>query len=738
MFRELMWLGLFDGDPSDIYNQNITLEKFKQNEEAILNDLKGGKNQELATKAVAEIASDYPEFVTQNGKHIHSLLGSQNPAIEINAMIALTNADFVTGGGFVGKDTVMVLNEMLEHDDSKVRESASELLMMGARDFGYSVQGSKVASALRSNDSVLMRLRAAQALRFYVSQTGNHDEVGPCGDAIKENFEPAYENLDNEYCYELSKELIRLTRYLMMVNEDVTEDIPFIVNKYMQTRDGDLITVVMELVQDLPLADKDAFLEIEEPFVRPMLADDAGEAFGAYAVSAYKKYSAHDDADMDKMEELVEPVFDYYKNLESGKFQDVPRDFCAVFLRNLNERGVNIEDVLKGVGVFERELEQRETADGVLSVLELYLATIDKVGTEHIVKHVKPVESLLDSDNRRIRETSATVLMSLVNNDESVLESNELNMNKVRRILDNTESEFEDVDRVHESLSNNGEDGLGSEQDTESSEDMEHEYLTKSPSTDFDDYIGMSELKEEAHRKIVEPLKEPELHEEFGVDIQRGFLFHGPPGTGKTYFAKSLAGEYNLSYMEIDAADLVTKWIGEGAKNVAEMFDVAVENEPCLIFIDEIDAIASDRSDVQQVKSERQMVNQLLQSVSRMNDEEHEVVVIGATNRIDDVDSAVLRSGRLGTKIEFTEPDAQTRIGVFRHHCKPDTSDVSDEWLSKETEGMVQSDLTELASQSSYNALERYKEESSEKKIIEADVEAALEKIHKEVMDKSG
>ncbi len=187
------------------------------------------------------------------------------------------------------------------------------------------------------------------------------------------------------------------------------------------------------------------------------------------------------------------------------------------------------------------------------------------------------------------------------------------------------------------------------------------------PETDFDDVAGMSDLKNELTQKVIEPARNPGKYEEYGLNITNGVLLHGPPGTGKTYLSKAVAGEIGFNFISITASDVVSKWIGEGTQNVSELFETALDNQPCLLFIDEIDAIASQRGGGNRMhQDQKQIVNEILTGISDVQD--HDIVVIGATNLLSSLDDALTRSGRFDETIEVPPPDDEARMEMLRFH----------------------------------------------------------------------
>lgn len=220
--------------------------------------------------------------------------------------------------------------------------------------------------------------------------------------------------------------------------------------------------------------------------------------------------------------------------------------------------------------------------------------------------------------------------------------------------------------------------------------------LEPNPSRDFTDVGGLPELQTTLARTVIEPLKNADEYDEYDLDVIDGVLLYGPPGCGKTYLSVALAGELGYHFLSIQPADIVSKWMGQPAQNVADLFAIARENQPCLVFLDEIDAIAGDRERGMNA-SERQLVNQLLAELDDITDDD--VVVVAATNLIDDVDSAIRRSGRFDERIEVPPPDAEARREILGIHLRdrPTADDIDWEPAVEATAGYAASDLTLIA-----------------------------------------
>jgi len=220
--------------------------------------------------------------------------------------------------------------------------------------------------------------------------------------------------------------------------------------------------------------------------------------------------------------------------------------------------------------------------------------------------------------------------------------------------------------------------------------------LEPSPERTFADVGGMGELKARLRERVIAPLRDPERYDEYGLGAVSGFLLYGPPGCGKTHLAGALAGELGYSFAEVTPADFASKYVGEGARKVSETFAIARANQPCLLFIDEIDGVARDRGE-EMASTEKQAVNQLLVELESVQDES--VVVVGATNFLEDVDDAVLRSGRFDERIEVPPPDADAREAILRVHLddRPTSADISLGPTVAATEGYAASDLALIA-----------------------------------------
>ena len=201
-------------------------------------------------------------------------------------------------------------------------------------------------------------------------------------------------------------------------------------------------------------------------------------------------------------------------------------------------------------------------------------------------------------------------------------------------------------------------------------------------------------------------IEDPESARRFGVDPPTGLLLAGPPGTGKTTIAKVLAAQARCSFYPISGADVISKWVGESERNIRQLFERARENRPSIIFVDEIDAIAGRRGDIG-MGAHDSHVNQLLAEIDGIAGQRG-VFIVGATNRPDQIDPALLRGGRLSRTIVLGLPDEQARLEMLRlHTARMPTVGVRLDELARETDGMSPADLKALAQEAALSAMAR-------------------------------
>ena len=238
----------------------------------------------------------------------------------------------------------------------------------------------------------------------------------------------------------------------------------------------------------------------------------------------------------------------------------------------------------------------------------------------------------------------------------------------------------------------------------------------------FEDVAGADEEKAEME-ELVHYLKEPKKYTKLGAKLPKGVLLVGPPGCGKTLLAKAVAGEAGVPFFSISGSDFVEMFVGVGAGRVRDMFRIAKENAPCLVFIDEIDAVGRQRgAGLGGGNDEReQTLNQLLVEMDGFNDNSG-IIVIAATNRDDVLDPALLRAGRFDRKITVSLPDVKGREAIFKVHAKNKkvASEVNFENLSKRTVGFSGADIENIMNEAAILAIRENREEITVKDIDEA------------------
>ncbi|WP_435069373.1 proteasome-activating nucleotidase Pan1 [Haloplanus sp. C73] len=192
-----------------------------------------------------------------------------------------------------------------------------------------------------------------------------------------------------------------------------------------------------------------------------------------------------------------------------------------------------------------------------------------------------------------------------------------------------------------------------------------------SPDVTYEDIGGLESQMQEVRETVEMPLDRPEMFEQVGISPPSGVLLHGPPGTGKTMLAKAVANQTDATFIKMAGSELVHKFIGEGAKLVRDLFEVARENEPAVLFIDEIDAIASKRTD-SKTSGDAEVQRTMMQLLSEMDgfEERGDIRIIAATNRFDMLDPAILRPGRFDRLIEVPKPDEAGREIIFKIHTR--------------------------------------------------------------------
>jgi SpoVK/Ycf46/Vps4 family AAA+-type ATPase len=239
--------------------------------------------------------------------------------------------------------------------------------------------------------------------------------------------------------------------------------------------------------------------------------------------------------------------------------------------------------------------------------------------------------------------------------------------------------------------------------------DMEFAWQTETD-VSFDNIGGMDDLKKKLHAEIIKPLENPEKAEELGVAAPN-VIFHGPPGTGKTYTAEALATELGLPFASLSGADVQSKWINQSASTVNNLFseakEMAAREGGAVVFLDELDSVLRTRGGSSHGEDNK-VVNEFLNHLE--DTKEHGIVFAGATNRLEALDDAGIRSGRIDLKIKVGKPDTEAREAILRAQLNDREHDIPDEGiteLARATDGAVAADLELLVNRAAKNVLTR-------------------------------
>jgi len=232
------------------------------------------------------------------------------------------------------------------------------------------------------------------------------------------------------------------------------------------------------------------------------------------------------------------------------------------------------------------------------------------------------------------------------------------------------------------------------------------EVMVENPNVKWEDVGGLEDIKQELKEAVEWPLSDPQVFKRMGIRAPRGILLYGPPGTGKTLLAKAVATESEANFIQVKGPSLLSMWVGKSEEGVRKVFERARQVSPCIVFFDEIDALASRRGLEMGSKVKESVLNQLLGEMDGIGNLEG-VVVIGATNRPDMLDPALMRPGRFDRIILTKTPDKKGRLQIFKIHTKnmPLAKDVDIEELATRTDGYVGADIENLCREAAMLAL---------------------------------
>jgi len=338
---------------------------------------------------------------------------------------------------------------------------------------------------------------------------------------------------------------------------------------------------------------------------------------------------------------------------------------------------------------FQEEVDQLERENGALKTSSLYVATVEEV-----------------TDNEGV-----------------VVKQHGTNQEILTEVAPQLREELEAGDRVAVNDSFSIQTTLSAETDARA----QAMQVDHSPQMAYEDIGGLDDQIREVREAVEMPLLESDQFDEVGIDPPTGVLLHGPPGTGKTMLAKAVANQTDATFIKMAGSELVRKFIGEGARLVRDLFELAAENEPAIIFIDEIDAVAATRTE-SKTSGDAEVQRTMMQLLNEMDgfDERGDICIIAATNRFDMLDRAILRPGRFDRLIEVPKPDEVGRELIFKIHTRDMNlaEDVDFEALAAEADDLSGAEIESLTTEAGMFAV---RDERTE--ISMEDFRSALQKI---------
>ncbi len=243
------------------------------------------------------------------------------------------------------------------------------------------------------------------------------------------------------------------------------------------------------------------------------------------------------------------------------------------------------------------------------------------------------------------------------------------------------------------------------------------------------DVGGMAEVKHRLEVAFLAPMRNPELQRVYGKSLKGGLLLYGPPGCGKTFLARAVAGELGAAFTSVSLADVIDMYVGQSERNLHDVFELARRSAPCVVFLDEVDALGQKRTQLRH-SGMRSTVNQLLHELDGVADDNRGVFVLAATNAPWDVDAALRRPGRLDRTLLVLPPDAEARAEILRYHLRDrPVGGIDLRKLARRTEGFSGADLAHLCDTATERALVDSARTGTVRLIGMADVEAALDEV---------
>ena len=249
------------------------------------------------------------------------------------------------------------------------------------------------------------------------------------------------------------------------------------------------------------------------------------------------------------------------------------------------------------------------------------------------------------------------------------------------------------------------------------------------PALRIDDVAGMTDVKQRLEAAFLAPMRNPELRRLYGKSLRGGLLLYGPPGCGKTFIARAVAGELGAHFLAVSFADVIDMFVGQSERNIHELFSIARRHAPCVLFIDEVDALGQKRSQLRHTPM-RSAVNQLLLELDDVTGSNDGVFLLAATNHPWDVDSALRRPGRFDRTLLVLPPDRPAREAVFRFHLRErPIGGIDPARLAELTDGYSGADIAHICESAAERALLDSVRLGSPRLIGQADMEAAIGEV---------
>jgi SpoVK/Ycf46/Vps4 family AAA+-type ATPase len=269
----------------------------------------------------------------------------------------------------------------------------------------------------------------------------------------------------------------------------------------------------------------------------------------------------------------------------------------------------------------------------------------------------------------------------------------------------------------------------GASADAGESSRAEGAFDAERPGLVLADVAGMAEVKARLEAAFLAPMRNPELRKLYGKSLRGGLLLYGPPGCGKTFIARAIAGELGARFMSVSFADVVDMYMGSSERNIHEIFETARDNSPCVIFLDEVDAIGQKRSQLRSTPM-RSAVNQLLLELDDVTGGNDGVFVLAATNHPWDIDSALRRPGRLDRTLLVLPPDEEARAAVFRYHLRDrPVAGIQLAALAARTDGYSAADIAHICESAAELALLDSARTGQVRMIAQDDLLAAVSQV---------